>query len=479
MSEDVIIEIIKWYKDPKNYNAGQITEFVNDYLTRMNRQNISRSSVEKIISQPYVKNACMISRHGDVYAENKLLPFARFKKPEAEGILWCMDGSKFQFAYKLGNSKFNYLTYFIIIDGCSDKIIGYSNDDSENHVMVIDAFEKACLTTGYLPREIIADDSPAYRAKEFTQIVSHIKNWGVNYRQIMRNNPRDNSYAERFFGVLQESYCKKIDGYIGDGIKSKNQNGRPAPEELKKFCSLKKIRTKQELIEIIESTLLKYNIDKDKKKRNENDYTNGKKKKFQPIQLNTIKYVQLFWNQNELTIHNSSITFDINKVNYCYNIYDGEKVKKHNGIKVLVRYNKADLSKIMIFNLKYDTYITTLDRLPTISKGSYERDSEQNSNLYRHSKRKKELKSKLLEGMKKIDEISQKNRESLPPELTEFTSVSKYQKEATENSILNEEMNKLLGAVNFKRIENNKEGDDSKNIYKQKGNLKRFTYGNN
>jgi hypothetical protein len=154
-------------------------------------------------------------------------------------------------------------------------------------------------------------------------------------------------------------------------------------------------------------------------------------------------------------------------------------VKEYNGIKVIVRYNKDNLSKIMIFNLKYDTYITTLERLPTISKASYERDAEQNTNLYRHSKRKKELKSKLLNGIRKIDEISQKNRESLPPELTEFISVSKYQKEETENSILNKEMNKLLGTVNLKRIENNKENDDSKNIYKEKGSLKRYTYGNN
>jgi hypothetical protein len=180
MTEDIIIEIKKHMGNPKKYNAGHITEFVNDYLIRQNRKPISRSSVEKVMALTSVKNETMIGRFGQKYTNEKLLPHAHFQHPHKEGILWMMDGTRFQFPYKGGSKKFNFLTYFIVLDGCSKRIVGYSYDDSENSDMAIRAFQDACNKTNHLPTEIIADNSTAYKSKEYRRIIATAKSMGVN-----------------------------------------------------------------------------------------------------------------------------------------------------------------------------------------------------------------------------------------------------------------------------------------------------------
>ena len=45
-----------------------------------------------------------------------------------------------------------------------------SFDDSENSEMAIRALEMACRKTGYLPREIVTDNSSAYRKAEYQKI---------------------------------------------------------------------------------------------------------------------------------------------------------------------------------------------------------------------------------------------------------------------------------------------------------------------
>ncbi len=81
MSEDIIIEIKRHMTNPKKYNAGHITEFVNDYLIRQNRKPISRSSVEKVMALTSVKNETMLGRYGQKYTNEKLLPHAHFQLP--------------------------------------------------------------------------------------------------------------------------------------------------------------------------------------------------------------------------------------------------------------------------------------------------------------------------------------------------------------------------------------------------------------
>ena len=225
MSEDIVQEIQRLYSNPIKPSAREIHKEVSNYLLLNNRKPISLPSVERLIAQTWFKNECMLSRYGDKYTEEHLLPYLPFDSPNFEESLWLIDGTRFQFVYKTEKSKYNFLTYFIILEGKTRKVIGYSYDDSENYVMATRALEMACTCKCFLPKEIISDRSSAYKANEFARIISNLRDWGVIWR--MAKHPRDNSYVERCFGVIQTVFCKYCEGYLGDGIKSKNLNGKP------------------------------------------------------------------------------------------------------------------------------------------------------------------------------------------------------------------------------------------------------------
>ncbi len=486
MTEDIIIEIKKHMGNPKKYNAGHITEFVNDYLIRQNRKPISRSSVEKVMALTSVKNETMIGRFGQKYTNEKLLPHAHFLLPHKEGILWMMDGTRFQFPYKGGSKKFNFLTYFIVLDGCSKRIVGYSYDDSENSDMAIRAFQDACNKTNHLPTEIIADNSTAYKSKEYRRIIATAKSMGVNWRINETNNPRDNNYVERCFGVIQESYCKKHDGYLGDGIKSRNRNGRSSSEEISKSLINKNLRTRDELINLIETIIIEYNESKQRKalvKKDEYDLQLQRKLKIEPIPLNAINYATLFWASRDLIISKGMVSFSLNKQTHNYNIYTENVIINYSGSKVKLRYNESDLSTVMLFELDSDKYICTLDRYRTLAKAGVERSKKENQMLREHSTKKKELIKSIKEKTKHVEEQSKKNWENVPPELSQFTAISKPLSEESENNLMNDELSKLQELDKFKNLNISKRkvsiNEIFDDVFSEKGNLKPLNYGRN
>lgn len=475
MTEDVIFEIKRHFCNPKKLNAAQILENVNNYLISLNRKTISLASIYRIISQPYVQNECMIARHGKKYSEVNLEPYTHFEAPKDNGELWMIDGSRFQFAYRTDEKKINFLTFFVVMDCASRRIIGYSYDSSENKTMIKRALEMACKETKYLPKEIASDNSSSLKSTEMASFQALTKLWGVNWRFIRPMNSRDNAYVERFFGIFQESICKNYDGYIGEGIKSSNLDGRPSMEELQKQLTNKNLRNKAQLIQLLEELVKRYNSHRNPRKEcSPNDKYNEECNESEClIEINPIMICQLFWQIKEVTVNHGSVSFFHEKEQYFYNIYDDEMLFRLNGIKVKVRFNPKDFSKVLIFNNKTDKYITTLDKFTKIPKVTSSRSEEENLLQYKHFQQSKELTKKLQKRINEIYYQSDRNRENLPPELTENGMVSKIAREEAEANYLEEELNRLAKVEDSEEVEkSNYYAKRFNSLYFSKGNLK-------
>jgi transposase InsO family protein len=483
MGEDVIIEIINHFLNPKKLNAGQILENVNKYLIVTNRKQISLPSIYRIISQNYVQNVVAISRHGYKYAKDNLIPFAHFDLPQSEGILWLMDGSRFQFAYRSDNSKFKFLTFFVIMDGRTKEIISYSYDTSENAYMVKKALEIACLKTKYLPIEIISDNSPAFKSEELVRFQANAKIMGSNWRKIGRSNPSDNSYVERFFGVFQESFCKKYDGYIGDGIKSKNLNGKPSYEEIKRYLQNKNLKEKDEIISLLHDLIKEYNQSAKRKSLIEKDdllIKANPKIKLEPICLSTINYSQLFWFQKEIKVIDGMVSFDFKRENYKYNLNEYETSMQYSRTRVIVRFTPKDFSTIFLFNYKTDDYITKLERTLNIPKVSKERNKDDNKAFNEHVREVKKFKKDLFDGVEKIKKASLKNWEKVPPELAEFGIGTKNEIQESEDNLLSEKLENIYIEANPKAPSDKKQNINLfENFFSGKGDLKVLKHGQN
>jgi hypothetical protein len=307
-------------------------------------------------------------------------------------------------------------------------------------------------------------------------------NWRINET----NNPRDNNYVERCFGVIQESYCKKHDGYLGDGIKSRNRNGRSSSEEISKSLKNKNLRTRDELINLIETIISEYNESKQRKalvKKDEYELQLQGKRKIDPIPLNPINYATLFWTSRELTISKGMVSFSLNKQTHNYNIYNENVIINYSGSKVKLRYNESDLSTVMLFELNSDKYICTLDRYQPIPKAVSERSKKESQMLSKHCTKNKELLKLIREKTKHVEEQSKKNWENVPPELSQFTALSKPLSEESENELMDDELSKLQELEKFNNLNVNKRkvsiNEIFDNIFSEKGNLKPLNYGRN
>lgn len=432
LQDDVMVEIRRLYSLPKKLNATQITENVNEYLILRNRNTISQKSVEKVIRIVSIRNECMLSRHGRLYTTNKLYPYASFVEPERTGEIWMMDGSRFQFIYKTPEKNFNFLTFFVVIDGCSRKVIGYSYDGSENGEMVSSAFQMACKNTNYLPNEIVHDNSSAIIKGRFSRIREISDLWGVYWHSSHVQNPKENSYAERFFGVFQETFCKKKFGYIGEGITSKRINGRPSKEELTKLSKQKNIRTKDQLVELLVSLINEYNSTPGKLKMSPNKIHDIKERS-KVINLSIDRYVMLFWEEKEITIRNSTIFFIHKKETFIYIIENTDLIVKYNGIKVLVKYNPENPKIVYVFNIETSEYITYLERYIELPKAKIARSEEEEKRLRDFGRLKRNITTVLKKKQLEIENASDKNWSLIPPEISEYSIVSKKNVELAEN----------------------------------------------
>jgi len=482
--EDVTIEIMRHYSNPKVFNANQILTLVNDYLTNLNRKTISISSVYRVIAQPWVKNRCMITRYGLKYTENNLLPYSPFSNPNKVGTLWAMDGSRFQFVYTMEDKKYNFLTFFVMMDCASKMILGYSYDVSENSNMVMDAIERTCKMTKYLPTEIILDNSKAMKSNTMIEFIAKIKLMGVYWHLIRPGNSRDNGSVERFFGVFQESYCKTYDGYIGEGITSSRKDGRPSQEELKKQMEGKNLRSKEGLIHLLDELIRKYNTHKISRKDESpvqkfNKLSIDKKVK----KISTIRFSQLFWPYKKITVNHGVVLFSHNNKEYIYNIGNANILERIGGAKVKVKFTSNDFSKILIFDSKTDEYITTLSVLPRIPKAISDRSEEENKLHFENVQKFKALKKEMLLNAESIISQSDRNHENIPPELSEFGIVSKREREEAEAIYLENELKKISKEEGLEEAD---ETDEVKlfekkfqNIFKAKGSLKIVNYEKN
>jgi len=269
VNADVLIEIKKHFALGNKYNSNQILEKVNQYLIRTGRKTISLSTIKKYIAQLDTKNETLLGRYGKDKFDDALLPSLTYLPPSKPDLLWQIDRTRLQFAYIDENNQIKYLTYFVVIDGNSKEILGQSYGNSENGLMALKAIERAVKKTDNLPNYINADKSPAYRLSKFQNFITSIKILGVTWQNV--HHPKSNSYIERFFATFQESFCKKVPGYLGDGIKSRNRSGKPSPEILKKALSKNNLKSRSQLIREIDEQINNYNSSKSRIKLKSRD----------------------------------------------------------------------------------------------------------------------------------------------------------------------------------------------------------------
>ena len=385
------------FKNPKKFNYQHIYKKVNSELIEKGFKTISISTVQHYLTQPEVQNECKVFRNGKKWMDNNLLPNISRKPPENIGDQWQIDASKFQFPFKEGNS-ISHLTFFVVFDVHSRKIVGYSSDVSENKTMIIKGLEMAVRNCQYLPAEIVLDNGASYRSKEFQEVEMSTTISGVEWRRCPFHEPQGKGNVERFFGTFQTAICKEQEGYIGEGKLSNRENETYSQEYIQKIYNSKSIRNRRQLESLLDKLIEEYNNLSFKEKGVDRDCPNVTYIKSNPVntvQLNSNKIVQIFWKKTRITIRKSMVNLTVNKVDYKYSNWSEDLIFKLNGRKVIVRYDSDDMSVVYLYDEENHFFLCKLQKDHKIQMASVSQTEKDILEIKKYAGRKKSTKERI------------------------------------------------------------------------------------
>jgi hypothetical protein len=251
----------KYYAAPARFGYKKIKELVNHEVIKLGLHPISLSSVKMFLVQPEIQNTYKPFRYGKKWAEDILYPYLIRAKPKKTNYQWQSDCTCLNFYVansEGGNPSRRWLC--IVIDTKSRKYLAHKIGRYETAALVEATFLQAVLNTNILPFEIVHDNSSAYCSKRIVEIENRMAELGTCVRKSRPENPQDKGLAESRFGFMQ-NYLRNQRGYLGDSVRSFNEEGRVDPAERSAYFAGKNdgIWTEEDLNEMINNVIAKMN----------------------------------------------------------------------------------------------------------------------------------------------------------------------------------------------------------------------------
>ncbi len=357
-------KISELFKAKEQWSYRVIQEKLNSWAIINGYSEVSVSCVKQVLADKYIQNQCKPFRNGEEWSKIHLDSFRLREDAESNGELWQMDGSRFQFAYLMENGQPGFLILFAVMDIHSRKIIGYASDKSENHRVVLSAVRMAAEATGYLPSEILRDNGSCFKHDKYKALETHMAALGTNIRVHLPQHPNDKGHIENFFSTFQTTICKGKFGYLGEGIKSKRESGRPSRKVLLEAIKRENLRSKSELEQLLAEAIAEFNSSSinPSKKAPSIAYAIADTCQFS-YKLSENEIALMFWNRvQEYHVRQSMILLSegsFRNKQFQYLIEDEELRLRLNGTIVIVCYQKTDRDRIKLFD-QNERFITDL-----------------------------------------------------------------------------------------------------------------------
>jgi len=189
---------------------------------------ISDSAVRAYLSKPAIRQLWYEARHGYQEYRNVFEPVTQRERPTFANALWVIDGTP-SHRYFMHGDKGRYFRFniFPILDAHSWCVVGFWLSETENTEAVLGALRSACWVSGYLPHQILYDNSSAiqsFRAQEAIHKIS------VVAFPATAGNARS-KIIENFFHLFNQDVQKFRPGYTANPF-AVSINNRPNREAL-------------------------------------------------------------------------------------------------------------------------------------------------------------------------------------------------------------------------------------------------------
>jgi hypothetical protein len=271
---------------------------------------------------------------------DKVTPYTGIKAAFYADDQYQIDGWDLPYYFLDESKKLKKLTLIVVRDAYSRKIVGDSISLSENRLSLFEALQNTVANTGALPFELVSDNHSYNETKEVGYFKEESSKLGLTWT--VDSNPRRKAIAERYFAVLGESFCKDHYGYIGQGIKTRDKDGRTKQELIDKYLKAGKILTQDQIKLIAIDVISKFNktpLSSGKKSPNELYAESSKPHR---IEIDLYERLKLFTKKTEYKVSRNQINIEIAGIKYEYQL-PAELYRKYERSVVSVRYDTPEL----------------------------------------------------------------------------------------------------------------------------------------
>jgi hypothetical protein len=366
----------------KNPTVADVVRKVQYLCSREQLGSPSESTIYKYVGE--LKSITNLQRFGDA---NKASQNSRFSIPTARamyaGDCWEMDGTRVQIqpfvtssgasvtssgVEKSSGTQLQYLYIVAVRDVYSGAYLGWSFGVAESGLMYREALKMATTLAGYLPYELRHDRFPGHNSDEMERLFEAIANRGVKLTKT--STATGKAAVERAFGTLQSVFEADRREWVGQGIRSSRDHARPTAEYLAKTHKQLKSEgfTWEEAWRVENEVMMTYNYTPmslySKKYRNITqsplELHDQDSDKPNTIKIENYDIADLFWATRKITIRNYAVTVEVNRNQHTYMLTDERYyniILNHQA--VLVKFDAADMSSVMLFDALYATFLDT------------------------------------------------------------------------------------------------------------------------
>lgn len=356
----------KLYKQHQKFDFVQIWEQYHDTVSSSSCEaampEISLSTVKGYLRQPSVRMLCAMERHGIKETKNLYEPTFHRRRPSYPHALWVMDGSPIELYYLTAENSRRRLYGFMVMDAATWHIVGTAIGDTETEALVFLALREAATSSGYLPDQLLFDNSSAIKSKDMMEWYETF----ARYRTPAQVGNAKTKIIEPAWRQFNEQCLRQYDNYAGANITAKRLDSRVNDEWLRKNKDL--LPDQEGVLAQFHEALSVWNL------------THPLEGDTQAIPLTLDLRVSIFWkwrmkNREErqtYTYTKDGLTIQIAQERYTYVVYaaggkqlDYEFWRQHAGKRFHVKYDQEDMSMIALYEGDhFTTYAEEVKRMP-------------------------------------------------------------------------------------------------------------------
>ena len=326
---------------------------------------LDESTIYKWLHQPEQERQWTISRDGmDVFRRKFGHKLVRDKDQYFPNAYWAIDGTKLDWLHYQDDSLGMGAKLKIdpVFDIYSEKILGWSYSETENHVDHFQAVKMAVENSQSRPYMFTYDKQSGHTSKIMQGLYNKLvaKQGGTHFSQAAY---RHGSPIEQLFNRFQQQVLNKWFWSDKQGIKVRTDKNRPNMDFV--LDNKHKFLTKDQLIKAWELSVNEWNEAKHPKFKKSRNAVYNEEPLMQEV-VSHLEMIDMFWvfSTERIKYKKDGIKPTIAKQDYHFEVYndqgeiDLEFRKKYVGQRFFVRYDPTQM----------DNYISLYIQLPNGEK---------------------------------------------------------------------------------------------------------------